>query len=207
MPDEILVVGGHLDSWDVGEGAHDDGAGCVQSIEVLRTLKALKIRPRRTVRAVLFMNEENGVKGGNAYADSAKAKGEKHIFALESDAGGFSPRGMSFDVSTLHGRDSVDERKDLISMARQMLFLGLHNFKGAHGGTDIDPLQKTGAILAGLSPDPQRYFDIHHTAADVFEAVNHRELKLGAAAMTGMIWMVSEYGLIDMNSSASHRTE
>src|SRR5690606_14218281 len=93
-PDEIIVVGGHLDSWDVGEGAHDDGAGCVQSIEVIRTLKALGVEPRRTIRAVLFMNEENGVKGGQAYADSAKAKGERHIFAIESDAGGFTPRGI-----------------------------------------------------------------------------------------------------------------
>ena len=196
-PEEIVLVGGHLDSWDVGEGAHDDGAGCVQSIEVLRTVKALGIRPKRTVRAVLFMNEENGVRGGNVYADSAIKAGENHIFALESDAGGFSPRGFSIDVSDVNRANASKTRQAVEARARQLHFLNLHNFDGDHGGTDIDPLQKLSGeiVLAGLSPDPQRYFDLHHTAADVFEKVNHRELKLGAAAMAGLAWLAAEYGL------------
>lgn len=201
-PEEIVLVGGHLDSWDVGEGAHDDGAGCVQSIEVLRTMKALGIRPKRTVRAVLFMNEENGVRGGHAYADSAIVKGEKHIFALESDAGGFSPRGFSVDAGEDEkgkGADPMRGRRaeTVLRLAEQLRFLYLHDFEAGHGGTDIDPLKRSnpGVLLSGLSPDPQRYFDLHHTAADVFEKVNHRELKLGAAAMTGLVWLVAEHGL------------
>lgn len=187
-PEQIVVVGGHLDSWDVGEGAHDDGAGCVQSIEVLRTFKALKIRPKRTLRVVLFMNEENGLKGGFAYADSARAKKEKHIFALESDAGGFSPRGFGLDMS--------DARRGYLKSYKH-LFLpyGLYDFEQQHGGADISPLKRAGVPVAGLLPDAQRYFDYHHTAADVFEAVNHRELKLGAVGMTQLVWLVTQYGL------------
>lgn len=189
IPKEYLVVGGHLDSWDVGEGAHDDGAGCVQSIEVIRTFKALGIQPKRTVRAVLFMNEENGVKGGKAYADSAAAKGEKHILAMESDAGGFSPRGIGLDMS--------EDKKTFVRKNYAPLFaaMNVYDFSLEEGGTDIDPLKKLGVPLAGLMPDQQRYFDYHHTERDVFEAVNHRELKLGAATMAAFLWLVSEHGL------------
>ncbi len=194
-PDEIIVVSGHLDSWDVGEGAHDDGAGCVQAIETIRTLKALGLRPKRTIRAVLWMNEENGVRGGSAYADSAAAKGEKNIFAFESDGGGHSPRGLTFEFPEKYPqKDSTRTR--LTRLAEQMAFLGLYDFSGNHAGTDLEPLLENGQTVGcGLSPDPQRYFDLHHTAADVFETVNHRELKLGAAAMAGMAWIVSQNGL------------
>lgn len=187
-PDEIIVVGGHLDSWDVGEGATDDGAGCVQSIEVIRTLKALGIRPKRTIRAVLFMNEENGLMGGRAYADSAKANNEKHILAIESDAGGFSPRGIGLEMN--------EETKDQIRKFRK-LFLpyGVYDFEHEEGGADISPLAQQHVPMAGLRPDSQRYFDLHHTNSDVFEAVNHRELKLGAVALTQLCYLVSEYGL------------
>jgi carboxypeptidase Q len=187
-PEEIIVVGGHLDSWDVGEGAHDDGAGCVQSIEVIRALKAAGIRPKRTVRAVLFMNEENGLKGGLAYHDSAKAKKEKHILAIETDAGGFSPRGIGLNME--------DNRREQIKKFRH-LFLpyGVYNFEGKEGGADISPMAKDGIPTAGLIVDSQRYFDLHHTDADVFEAVSHRELKLGAVTLSALIYLVSEYGL------------
>jgi Zn-dependent M28 family amino/carboxypeptidase len=187
-PKEIVVVGGHLDSWDVGEGAHDDGAGCVQSIEVLRTFKDLGIRPKRTLRVVLFMNEENGLKGGRAYADSAAARNEKHVLALESDAGGFSPRGIGLEMS--------DAQKQYIRSKRQ-LFLpyGVYDFEQNESGADISPLRKRGVPVAGLIPDPQRYFDYHHTPADVFEAVNHRELKLGAVAMAQFMYLITEHGL------------
>ncbi len=187
-PNKIVVVGGHLDSWDVGDGAHDDGAGCVQSIEVIRAFKKLGIQPEYTVRAVLFMNEENGLKGGYAYDDSATARGEEHIFALESDAGGFSPRGFGLDMDDDKKRQ-IRQYKDLFEP------YGIYDFKHQHGGADISPLHRHGVPASGLSPDPQRYFDLHHTAADVFEEVNHRELKLGAVAMTQMIYLVSKYGL------------
>ncbi len=185
-PGEIILVGGHLDSWDIGEGAHDDGAGCVQAIEVIRTIKSLAIKPQRSIRAVLFMNEENGVKGGNAYADSAKAHDEKHIFAMESDAGGFSPRGI--------GLDMPDSLKNKIRSWRP-LFLpyGIYDFEQEEGGVDIGPLKKLGVPLSGLLPDSQRYFDLHHSANDVFEAVSHRELKLGAWAMSALVYLTDKY--------------
>lgn len=187
-PNRYVVVGGHLDSWDVGEGAHDDGAGCVQSIEVIRTMKALHIRPKNTVRCVLFMNEENGLKGGMAYADSAKARNEQHIFAIETDAGGFSPRGLGLDMEDV-------KRKKIQRWRGLFLPYGIYNFEGDEGGADISPLHRQGVPVAGLLPDPQRYFDLHHTHADVFEAVNHRELKMGAFALTALVYLVAEHGL------------
>ncbi len=186
--DEYIVVGGHLDSWDVGEGAQDDGAGCVQSIEVIRALKASGIRPKRTVRAVLFMNEENGARGGRAYADSAKARSERHIIAIESDAGGFSPRGVGMEMK-------ADKKAVIKAWAPLFAPLNVYDFDREEGGTDIDPLSKLGTPLAGLNPDPQRYFDYHHTEQDVFEVVNHRELKLGAATLATLVYLVSEHGL------------
>ncbi|RQO30582.1 peptidase M28 [Taibaiella sp. KBW10] len=181
-----LVVGGHLDSWDVGEGAQDDGAGCVQSIEVLRTLKKLNIKPKHTIRVVLFANEENGMKGGLAYADSAKAKNERHILALESDEGGYTPRGFSLKMT--------DADRATIKTWKNIFFpMGVYDFEEEGGGVDIGPLAKQGCRLAGLMPDSQRYFDMHHSQNDVFEDVNKRELHLGAVAMTTFIYMADQY--------------
>lgn len=187
-PDKIVLVSGHLDSWDVGDGAHDDGAGCVQAIEVINAFKKLGIQPRYTVRAVLFMNEENGLKGGAAYNDSALANNEQHILAIESDAGGFSPRGF--------GLAMAENKREQIR-AHRALFLpyGVYDFEHTEGGADISYLQKRGVPCAGLRPDPQRYFDLHHTANDVFEQINHRELKMGAVAVTNLVYLVSKYGL------------
>ena len=187
-PGEIITVGGHLDSWDLGEGAQDDGAGCVQSIEVLRALRKAGIRPKRTIRAVMFMNEENGGAGGRAYLQWAKDKKEKHVFALESDAGGFTPRGISMDMP-------VDKREILSRWKPYFYEYGVYDFSPGGGGSDIAPLKELGVPLAGFAPDSQRYFDLHHAANDVFEAVSKRELDLGAANMAMLIWLVSEYGL------------
>jgi hypothetical protein len=185
--DEIIVVGGHLDSWDNGEGAHDDGAGVVQSMEALRLFKALGIRPKRTMRCVLFMNEENGVRGGNHFADEVQRSHEKVIAAIESDAGGYTPRGMTVeDTATLQ---LFQKWIPLLSP------YGIESFRKGWGGTDIGPLKKTGTLLIGYSPDSQRYFDIHHTAADTFDKINRRELELGAGAMASMLWLLSEYGV------------
>jgi hypothetical protein len=188
-PEEYVLVGGHLDSWDIAEGANDDGAGCVQSIEVIRTLKTLGIRPKRTVRAVMFMNEENGLRGGRAYADSAVAKGERHILAMESDAGGFTPRGIGTS------NFSAKQLAKLKSWAPIFRRLNVYDLDGEGGGADIGPLQRTGTAMAGLEPDPQRYFEIHHARHDVFENVNHRELKIGAVVMATLVYLVSEHGL------------
>ncbi|MEP6584251.1 MAG: M20/M25/M40 family metallo-hydrolase [Ginsengibacter sp.] len=187
-PDEIITVGGHLDSWDLAEGANDDGSGVVQSMEVLRTIHALGIKPKRTVRAVLFVNEENGGRGADAYLEKAKSKNEKHIFALESDAGGFTPRGFSLDMTE-------EQRNKILSWKDLFYPYGVYNFSSGGGGSDIEPLKSIGAALAGLSPDTQRYFDIHHAATDVFENVSERELRLGAANMAALTYLVSEYGM------------
>lgn len=188
FPEEILTVGGHLDSWDLGEGAQDDGTGCMQSIEVIRALHALGIRPKRTVRAVMFMNEENGGRGGQAYLQWAKDRKEKHVFALESDAGGFTPRGISMDMSE-------EKRAKLLQWKPLFFEYGIYDFSPGGGGSDIGPLKTIGVPLAGFAPDSQRYFDLHHAANDVFEAVSKRELDLGAANMTMLMWLISEYGL------------
>ncbi len=187
-PDEILVVGGHLDSWDLGEGAQDDGAGCVQSIEALRALKALGYKPKRTIRVVMFMNEENGLRGGTKYADLAKLNTEKHIAGIESDNGGFTPRGF--------GMVGSDEQISKIAKYKSLLSpYGLHEIGRGSGGADIGPLGSQGTLLIGFKPDSQRYFDFHHAATDTLEAVNERELNLGAASMAALLYLLDKYGL------------
>lgn len=187
-PEEVITVGGHLDSWDLAEGANDDGSGCVQSIEVLRAIRKNIGTPKRTIRAVLFMNEENGGGGGRAYADSAAAGNDKFIFALESDGGGFTPRAFGFDMPEY-------QFAKVEQWLSYFLPYGVYEFKRGGGGSDIAPLKKTGTSLAGLVPDSQRYFDIHHAETDVLENVSKRELDLGAVNMATLIWLISEYGL------------
>jgi len=187
-PDKIVIFGGHLDSWDVGEGAHDDGAGVVHSIEALRILKATGYQPRYTLRCVLFMNEENGNNGGKTYAAVAKEKGEIHIAALESDAGGFVPRGFTIDGN----EEQVKKMKSWESLLEPY---NLHLFKKGWGGVDIGPLKEQMVPLIGLRPDEQRYFDHHHSDTDVFENVHKRELELGAASFASMIYLIDKYGL------------
>jgi len=181
----VIVVGGHLDSWDVGEGAHDDGAGIVQSIEVLRTFKKLGIQNNHTIRVVCFANEENGVKGGIQYGKTVKETNEKHLFAIESDAGGFAPRGIALDMDDT-------KRKQIQSWSKLFLPYGVYNFEERFSGTDLYPLHDMGVPAAELMPDSQRYFDIHHTEEDTFEKVNRRELLLGAVAMTHIIYMIDK---------------
>ena len=187
-PDEIIIVGGHLDSWDLGDGSHDDGAGIVQSMEVLRILKDLNYSPKRTIRVVLFANEENGLRGGTKYAEEAKLNNEKHFFALESDAGGFTPRGFSFDTSD-------KEFKTIKKFENLFVKYGMNNFFIGGSGADIGPLKNGEVILAGLRPDSQRYFDYHHAASDTFDKINKRELELGAAAMTALVYLLDNYKL------------
>ena len=187
-PDEIIVIGGHLDSWDLGDGSHDDGAGIVQSMEVLRILKDLNYSPKRTIRVVLFANEENGLRGGTKYAEEAILNNEKHFFALESDAGGFTPRGFSFDTSE-------KEFKTIKKFENLFIKYGMDNFFIGGSGADIGPLKNGEVILAGLRPDTQRYFDYHHAASDTFDKINKRELELGAAAMTALVYLLDNYKL------------
>lgn len=205
-PEEIMVVGGHLDSWDLGDGSHDDGAGCVQSMEVLRLLKITGYKPKRTIRAVLFMNEENGLRGGTEYAEVARTKKENHVFALESDSGGFTPRGFSFDCSD-------EDLKQVQSWSPLFEPYLLHFFEKGFSGADIAPLKTDGKIeretdkkangivLAGLRPDSQRYFVHHHAANDTFEHINRRELELGAAGMASLVYLFDKYGAVGSDSS------
>ena len=188
FPDEIIVVGGHLDSWDLGDGSHDDGAGIVQSMEVLRLFKELRIKPKRTLRVVLFANEENGLGGGKEYNKVATEKHEKHIVALESDSGGFTPRGFGFTCNDKNYEQAL-KWKSLFEP------YNLHIFARGGGGADIGPLKKDNNVLLGLRPDSQRYFDYHHTAIDTFDKVNKRELELGAASMTAIIYLFDKYGI------------
>jgi len=188
FPNEYIVVGGHLDSWDLGDGAHDDGAGCVQSIEVLRIFHDIGIKPNHSIRAVMFMNEENGLRGGRKYAELAQENNEKHIVGIESDRGGFTPKGF-----TISGNDEVIDKirswKPLFSP------YGINEFLKGGGGADIGPLRSQGTVLIGYYPDSQRYFDYHHSANDTFDKVNKRELELGAASIAALVYLLDRYGL------------
>ena len=187
-PERIMVVGGHLDSWDLADGSQDDGAGVVQSMEVLNIFKNIGYKPKNTIRAVLFMNEENGGRGGKKYEELSKANNENHIFALESDSGGFTPRGFSFDT-------------DQANLTKIQTWKGLfepyliHSFTKGHSGADIEPITSAKIIKAGLHPDSQRYFDYHHAANDKFDGVNKRELELGAATMAALMYIIDQNGL------------
>ena len=189
FPDQFITIGGHLDSWDPAEGAHDDGTGCVHSIEVLRSLKTLGFKPKHSIRIVLFANEENGLRGGTKYAEEAKAKNEKHVFGLESDAGGFTPRGFSFSMS----KEKLDKINPWIDLLKPF---GVSVFVPGGGGADVSGLNRLlNTPVSEFMPDAQRYFDVHHARNDVFENVNKRELELGAISMTGLIYLVDKYGL------------
>jgi hypothetical protein len=187
FPDQIIVFGGHLDSWDVGEGAHDDGAGVVQALEVLRIFKALDIQPRYTLRCVFFMNEENGTRGAKSYAKISAREGTTHYAAMESDRGGFAPRGFTVDAEPMY----VERMAEWLDLFKPYL---IHFIEPGYGGVDINPLKKEGTPLIGFVPDSQRYFDLHHTANDVFENVNKRELELGAASMASLIYLIDTHG-------------
>jgi len=179
---------GHLDSWDLADGSQDDGAGCVQSIEVLELFQQLQYQPKNTIRVVLFMNEENGGKGGQKYEELAQTNHENTIFALESDSGGFSPRGFSLDCDDAN----FAKVKSWAPLFEPYL---IHTFTKGHTGSDIGPLTATKMVKAGLRPDSQRYFDFHHAANDTFEAVNKRELELGAATMASLVYLFDQHGI------------
>lgn len=185
-PEKIIVVGGHLDSWDLGEGAHDDGSGIVQSLEVAYLFKKNNIKPKNTIRIVFFMNEENGTRGAKEYARLTKVNKEIHVGGLESDAGGHTPRGFSIDANASN-TELVKSWKNLLAP------YGLHDLIKGGSGADISPLKDDGVTLVGYRPDSQRYFDYHHTSRDTFDKVNKRELELGSASMTSIIYLMDKY--------------
>lgn len=185
IDNSVIAVGGHLDSWDVGEGAQDDGAGIVQSIEILRAFKKMGLKNNHTIRVICFANEENGVKGGNQYAENVKKNNEKHLFAIESDGGGFTPRGVALVMS-------AEKRAQIQSWKNLFLPYGVYNFEMQYAGTDVEPLHDLDVPVAELVPDSQRYFDIHHSDEDTFDKVNRRELLLGAVTMGQLLYMIDK---------------
>lgn len=190
FPEEIIIVAAHIDTWDVGDGSHDDGAGCVQSLEVARLFKAINYKPKRTIRIILYTNEENGIAGALAYRDYADKSDEKHIMAIESDAGGHSPHGFFYEAES-----SVEPSYTQLLNSWQYL-MDTYGYVYAKGGSgvDIGPLKPHKLLLMGLMPDSQRYFDYHHSHNDTFDKVNRRELHLGAAAMASIVYLVDKYG-------------
>ena len=182
-PNEFITAGGHLDAWDISEGAHDDAGGCVQAIEMIRLFKSLNIKPKRTIRAVMFMNEEMSGTGGRIYASEAASKGEIHFAALESDRGVMSPRGFGFEADG-------ERLEKLKSLNNWFAPYNIRDFDKGGGGSDIAPLKPMGTLLIGYIPDVQRYFYYHHSANDTFDKVNFREMQMGSAAITSLIYLI-----------------
>lgn len=188
-PDEIITIGGHIDSWDVGEGAHDNGTGTMGTLDAIRTLMALGYKPRHTIRLVFYMNEENGVHGALKYGERAKAKGEKLVAAIESDAGGFAPRGFDIKASASQVAAIQKEWKPLFE-DKYWVSRFLQGSPGVDSG--VWGRQFPNTVMFNFRPDPHRYFDLHHTAKDVFEAVDHRELQSGVAAIASLLYLVDQ---------------
>ena len=184
-PNEIMLIGAHLDSWDLGDGSHDDGAGVVQSMDVLRILKKINYKFNRTLRVVLFMNEENGQRGAIEYFNISKKKKTNHLVAIESDAGGFTPRGFSINSNDL-------KFNKILSWKKYFEKYQVHYFVRGQSGVDIEYLKNDNNVLLGLRPDSQRYFDYHHSSSDIFETVNQRELELGSAEIASLVFL-SDY--------------
>ncbi len=187
LTDKYITIGGHIDCWDMGEGAHDDGAGIMHCLDALHLLQKFH-KPRYNIRCVFFTNEENGNRGGKKYAELAKLNGENHVYALESDVGGFVPRGIGMDIKP----EQEEYYLELIDLLKPY-YLNYLAYEG--GGVDIGPLKKNGTILSYLIIDSQRYFDVHHSDNDVFENVNERELKLGAAGIASWVYLLDKHGL------------
>ncbi len=196
-PDEIVLIGGHLDSWDVGQGAHDDGGGCIVAWEAVRLLKELGLKPRRTIRVVLFVNEENGLRGGTAYHDAHLAEIPKHVLAIESDSGVYRPEGFG-----LAGTAPLQVRSNLMEIAKLLSGIGAGNIAITGGGADIGPLMRDGVPGASLDVDGTHYFDIHHTQADTLDKVNPRELALCVATMAVMAYTAAD---VPVNLGAEER--
>ena len=186
-PDEIVLIGGHFDSWDVGQGAHDDGGSCIAAWEAIRLLKELNLRPRRTIRVVLFTNEENGLRGGTAYRDAHRAEIAKHIFAIESDSGIYRPEGLGLaDNSPLLARANLREIAKLLSG------IAADRIAADGEGADIGPIMREGVVGANLEVDGSRYFDIHHTHADTLDKIDPRDLSLCVATLAVFAYTVAD---------------
>ncbi|MCX8056540.1 MAG: M20/M25/M40 family metallo-hydrolase [Ignavibacteria bacterium] len=187
FPDEVMIVGGHFDSWDKGCGAHDDGGGCIQSMEVLDLIKRLEIKPKRTIRCVLFIDEEQRQSGAIEYAKFAATSSQKHIAAIEADRGVFTPRGFYADTDSLT-LNKLQSFLPYLSLAK------VDWIRKGGSGVDVSKIKNTKALF-GYVPDSQRYMDVHHSDNDTFDTVHPREFQLGSAAMTILCLLISELGI------------
>lgn len=185
-PDQYITVGGHIDAWDNGHGAHDDGVGCMHALDVMTIFDRLKIRPRHTIRVVMFMDEEVAQRGGKKYAALALSKNEKHLAAIESDEGGFTPFGFTMQTS----QDTVNMIKNWKPLLEPY---GIWQYKKGYSGVDISFMAGQGVPCFGLMTDSQRYFDYQHANTDTFDKVNKRELQLGSAAVASLTWLIDKY--------------
>jgi len=189
-PDEFVVIGGHIDSWDVGQGAHDDGAGCVMAMEAINVLRKMNLRPRRTIRVVMWTNEENGLRGGRAYAKQHEAELPRHVAAIESDSGAFAPRGFSVDC--------VDEQREALAAEQLKEIVGLMQSLGplesnvGGSGADVSPMKPSGVVLMGQRVEGSTYFDYHHTMADTLDKVDPTLLSKNVAAMATMAYILAD---------------
>jgi carboxypeptidase Q len=187
-PDEIIVVAAHLDAWFNTEGAHDDAAGCIHVIEVMRLFKSLAIKPKRTIRGVLFIDEEIMQTGAKKYAEMVRLNKEKHLAAIESDRGGAVPKGFTIDAE-----EEIFTK--VVALQKHFIPYDIFKFVKGHSGVDIDPLKQFNIPLIGYLPDCQRYFDYHHSENDTFDKVHFRELQLGSAAIASLVYLIDQYGL------------
>ena len=186
LPDEVVLVGGHFDSWDVGMGASDDGVGCIVTWEAARLMKKLGIQPRRTVRVVLFTNEENGLRGGNAYRDAYQKQAEQHVLAMESDSGVFAPSRIGFT-----GPEAA--QKMIREIGTLLAPLGLQDIGPGGGGADIGPIAQLGKTpMLAYQGDSTRYFTIHHTPADTVDRIAPEEVSKAAAALAVLTYVVAD---------------
>jgi carboxypeptidase Q len=185
-PEEIVLAGCHFDSWDPGTGASDDAVGCIVTWEAARLMKKLNIRPKRTVRIVLFTNEENGLRGGNAYRDQHAAEAANHVLAVESDSGVFAPARLGFTGSEA-------ARRLIRDIATLLAPIGMQEISGGGGGADIGPIAALGKVpMMAYAGDAQKYFTIHHTPADTVDRIDPAEVSKAAAALTAMIYVVAD---------------
>jgi Zn-dependent M28 family amino/carboxypeptidase len=193
LPDEVVVIGAHIDSWDVGQGAHDDGAGCVMMMQALTTIRTLGLQPRRTIRVVLFTNEENGLRGGRGYAKDHAAEVSNTVLALEADSGGFKPIGFSVEL-----KDGTDPARSQLTRTRISAVADLLRPLAAmrviesHSGADISPLVEAGVPGVGLIVDSSKYFDVHHTNADTLDKVDPDDLAQATTAVAVFAYIVAD---------------
>ena len=195
LPAEVLVLGGHIDSWDVGTGATDDGGGVIVTWEALRLMKKLGLRPRRTVRVVLFTNEENGTRGGNGYRDAHKAELPNHVLLLESDGGIFDPAGFgfTFDPAKSRAPDVSDRAQQTVSTVASLLAsIGADHVTSGGEGTDIEPASTAGNVPMMAHLDTGDYFLIHHTPADTIARITPAQVPKNAAAIAVMIYTLAD---------------